>query len=564
MDTKYKQVDVVPMVKHYISELGLYELFERYIPNGNGAEIAPAQVLCLMITNIIVATKPLYRVDDWLSEYMDGKGERVALANKYNDDRLARTLDYAFDADRASLMTEVSAAAIRVHDLETQRIHNDSTSISFSGAYEGQHPEAVQLEYGFNKDHRPDYKQIVFGLNITEDGHVPLSYQLYDGSQADVTTHIPNWNQLREFLAEEPFIYTADCKLCSTDNLQHIDSHGGLFITLMPKNRKEVSDFQERLRQGEVIPWAPGYRTENSRQKGTFTDYRLYDADCSREGYRIIWIHSSSKALQDGQTRERQMAKAEATLTGLSERLNTYTLKSRDAIEKAVNTACAGLGKLLPVEIKEEKIIQRVKRGRGRPGPNSQYIEKEQTLYHLQWQRNPEAIERAGRADGVFPLVTNANDFPAVDVLQTYKKQPFLEKRFHTKKSVLEVAPVFLKKNERIEAMVFLYFIALMIVSLMERHIRREMATQGIESLPILPSRLHTKTPTWNNIRYLFRNIHLALIVAGTQTLQASIKGVTELHRLVLRLLKVPLSTYLNLQDAWWNFDDGIPVENTS
>ena len=405
---------------------------------------------------------------------------------------------------------------------------------------------------------------MVFGLNITEDGHVPLSYQLYDGSQADATTHIPNWNQLREFLAEEPFIYTADCKLCSTENMHSIDGKGGLFITLMPKNRKEVGDFQERLRHGDVIQWAPGYRTENSRKKGTFTDYRVHDAERSREGYRIVWIHSSSKEIQDRHTRDRRIAKAEETLTKLSKRLNAYTLKSREAIEKTVNTACAGLGEWLAVEIKEEKIIHRVKQGRGRPGPNSQYTEKEQTLYRLQWQRNHEAIQKAGRADGVFPLVTNANELPAVEVLQTYKKQPFLEKRFHTQKSVLEVAPVFLKKNERIEAMVFLYFIALMMVSLIERNIRREMALQGIESLPILPSRLPTKTPTWDNIRYFFRNIHLALIVSGTQLLQSSIKGITELHHLLLRVLKVPLSTYLNLQDGWWDFSDGAHIKNTS
>jgi len=36
MDTKLKQVDVLPMVKHYIAELGLHELFDKYIPNDNG------------------------------------------------------------------------------------------------------------------------------------------------------------------------------------------------------------------------------------------------------------------------------------------------------------------------------------------------------------------------------------------------------------------------------------------------------------------------------------------------------------------------------------------------
>ncbi len=129
--------------------------------------------------------------------------------------------------------------------------------------------------------------------------------------------------------------------------------------------------------------------------------------------------------------------------------------------------------------------------------------------YDIKWSRDKKAIEQASKTDGIFPLITNAT-LPAADILKIYKKQPFLEKRFYTKKSVLEVASVFLKKNERIEAMMFLSFIALMIVSLFERNIRQQMAEEQIESLPILPSRMKTKTPTWNNIRYFFRNVHLA------------------------------------------------------
>jgi len=54
----------------------------------------------------------------------------------------------------------------------------------------------------------------------------------------------------------------------------------------------------------------------------------------------------------------------------------------------------------------------------------------------------------------------------------------------YTKKTVLEVAPVFLKKEKRIEAMLSLYFIALMIVSLIERKIRMNMKKEKIEKLP--------------------------------------------------------------------------------
>ena len=556
MDTKIKQVDVLPMVKYYMTELGLHELFDKYVPNDKGREIKPAQVLCMMVMNIVVAAKPLYKVDEWVIDYLDGKAEAMENAGKYNDDRLARSLEDLFHADRNSLMCGASISAIKVHDLITKQMHNDSTTITFTGAYKCQSPAAIQLDFGFNKDHRPDYKQIVFGLNITNDGHVPISYQLFNGNQADVNTHIPNWDSLRNFLANEDFFYIADSKLCSEDNMHHIDKNDGKFITIMPKNRKEASAFHELLRQGEKIEWQVAFSTEHSRKKGQMITYQTYSAERSWEGYRIIWVHSSSEEKQDCNTRARRILKAEELLKALIPGLNKYYLKSKEQIETAIGKACKGAREFVKVEILEEKTTQRVKIGRGRPGPNTQYKDKEQIEYQIKWYRDEEAIERASKADGIFPLITNG-DLPAADILKIYKKQPFLEKRFYTKKTVLEVAPVFLKKNERIEAMMFLYFIALMIVSLIERNIRKQMVEEQIEALPILPSRMKTKTPTWNNIRYFFRNIHLALITKDNKILQSTVKGVTKLHHLLLKLLKVPSSQYQKLQDGWWNFESG-------
>jgi transposase len=59
--------------------------------------------------------------------------------------------------------------------LMTDEIHNDSTTVTFLGSYEAQHRGAVKLKLGHNKDFRPDCKQIVFGLNTTSDGYVPLN-----------------------------------------------------------------------------------------------------------------------------------------------------------------------------------------------------------------------------------------------------------------------------------------------------------------------------------------------------------------------------------------------------
>ncbi len=553
MDTKIKSVKVLPLVKYYMEELGLPRLFNKYVPNTNGAEIPPSQVLCTMIMNIMVASKPLYRVEDWLHDYMDGVTEKHVDSAKYNDDRLGRSLNYLFDADRSSFMAELSANATLVHQLETKEIHNDSTSITFIGAYEGEDPKAAKITYGHNKDHRPDCKQLVFGLNITADGHVPLSFQLYDGNQADVSTHTINWGQLRELLGKEDFIYIADSKLCSIENLRTIADNGGLFITIIPRNFRVVKAFLESVREGKDVEWQFEYKTPDSRKKGRTQDYRIHVGEHMEDGYRILWIHSRSKETLERKARENRIAKAEQALEKLSSGLNRYHLKTHEQIEKAVKKALKGAGIYLSVTIHEEISIEQVQIGRGKPGPNTRYKDEEKISYRLEWKQNTIEMRKAQRTDGFFPLVDNTALEP-VDVLRTYKDQPYLEKRFSTKKSVLEVAPMFLNTPRRIEAMLFLYFVALMLVSLIERRIRAEMQEQQIDSLPIGPAGMRKKKPTWRTIMDTFDGIHLAMIEQSGQVVHTALKGNDTLRRQVLALLKVPIKTYSTLEDEWWVF----------
>jgi len=176
-DATVKKIDVLPMVKYYMEQLGVYDILKKYVPKPSRCPVEPAQILSMMVMNIVCAAHPLYKIEEWVSEYTDGLVEEPINAGDYNDDQLGKSLDKLFGSDRNSLMAELAVKAIQVYELETDRIHNDSTSITFSGAYEYDDPQAVRLTQGFNKDHRPDCKQIVFGLNITADGHVPLSFQ---------------------------------------------------------------------------------------------------------------------------------------------------------------------------------------------------------------------------------------------------------------------------------------------------------------------------------------------------------------------------------------------------
>lgn len=134
-------VDTLPLIKHYLSELGVYDIDKKYVKKGRSQE-EPAEGLSILIMNILSSGQPLYQVEEWLQAYQDDTEERgkEALAfNKevlaFNDDRFARNLDKLYQAFRFSLMAELSAKAIEIHEQMTQIIHNDTTTVTFSGEY---------------------------------------------------------------------------------------------------------------------------------------------------------------------------------------------------------------------------------------------------------------------------------------------------------------------------------------------------------------------------------------------------------------------------------------------
>jgi hypothetical protein len=105
-------------------------------------------------------------------------------------------------------------------------------------------------------------------------------------------------------------------------------------------------------------------------------------------------------------------------------------------------------------------------------------------------------LQAEAHTDGVFGLVTSLKDTPSVEVLQMYKYQPYLEKRFSLLKSEYGVTPMFLKKPRRVVALLHVYFIAMMLSALLERQVRLGMRQRNIATLPILPEHRPTATPT--------------------------------------------------------------------
>jgi hypothetical protein len=98
---------------------------------------------------------------------------------------------------------------------------------------------------GHSKDHRPDLKQLVLILIVCADGAVPLAHRLADGNTTDDQTHIETWDGLLALLGHTRFLYVADCKLCTREQMVHIDRRGGRFVTVLPRSRAEDARLRE-------------------------------------------------------------------------------------------------------------------------------------------------------------------------------------------------------------------------------------------------------------------------------------------------------------------------------
>jgi hypothetical protein len=80
------------------------------------------------------------------------------------------------------------------------------------------------------------------------------------------------------------------------------------------------------------------------------------------------------------------------------------------------------------------------------------------------------------------------------------------------------------------------------------------MAQEGVEKLPILPQKMKTARPTWNNLRYLFRQVHQSHIFIDSQMVKQTLKGLLDIHIETLRLLGIPPSACSNLGSNWLTF----------
>jgi transposase len=213
--------------------------------------------------------------------------------------------------------------------------------------------------------------------------------------------------------------------------------------------------------------------------------------DAYAEGYRLLWYYSQRKAEQDALTRAARIERALKELATLGDKLRSPRTRYRQEskVAEAVAEILASHGAegwiITTVEPKDVETFRQARRGR--PNSQTQYVRKVTTRFDLACRIDEARVAEDAKSDGIFPLVSNVTDLSELDLLKVYKRQPTIEKRFSQLKTDFEVAPVYLKAVHRIQALLSVYFFALLLEALLERELRQAMQHQGVESLPLYP-----------------------------------------------------------------------------
>lgn len=547
----------LPVINHFLDRLGFESLLQAFAPPPHPRRQLPfSKAIGVLLRSVLVEREPIYRQHEVVSTFShEAFGlEDEEMLSKVSDDTVGRALDHLFSADRGTLLTKVVVAAANEFAFSFDELHNDSTSIRLSGRYDAARGRSVRgkraplITYGFSKDHRADLKQLLFILTTNTEG-VPVQFRCEDGNTSDSTTHEKTWDALVRAAGRTDFLYVADSKLCSADPMAHIDRKGGRFVTVMPRSRREDKDFRKWVQTNDPV-WELVHNRPNPRKRGGLRDrwWTFRHPLPSRETWPIIWVHSSLLRHHQEKSRQERIQLATAALDSFNAKLTGQRprRRARNEVQERVERILRKwrVSRYVVVNLVQYEIEKFKQAGPGRPGPNTRYVRKARKFWKLEWSLDHDKIAYDHKSYGMYPLLTNDRNLTDRQVLEAHKHQPVIEKRFEQTKTVFEIAPVLLKNEARIEALFFVYFLALLVQSIIERQLRLAMKEDEIAELPLYPEERANRRPTVEQIFRLFSLAQRHKLIQNGNIVRVFEPELTDLQRKVLHLLRVPESAY--------------------
>ncbi|MFC1837019.1 IS1634 family transposase [Thermodesulfobacteriota bacterium] len=475
-------VGYLPIIASYVKRLGVVEEVNRLCRSNS--DVGAGEMVLALILDTLSGRRPLYRLEERFGD-LDTRllfGDHIH-PSKLNDDAAGRTLDLVHEAGTGAIFSAVALRAVKQYDLDTRRVHHDTTSITLYGDYDlyqnEDHGHPLVITNGYSKIHRPDLKQRVHSL-ICVDRGVPVASKMFDGNESDKTinhTVLTDVSEAMRRLGRFDPIYTADAAMVTEGNLELLSDKdkGSRFVTRFPRSYKECVKAIERAvgadnwdDLGTLSRQRPTPKRKAAHYRGFETTLTVYDTP-----YRALVLHSDSKDKRSLKKLERDLRKDNDEMGKLKKELEKIPYACRPDAEAAVRRLPRGKFHRLSGEIQE---IPRYARGR----PRADGTRKVQRIdYTLSIRIDPDerAISLAQLQAGCFVLLSNiaCHEMDSYGLLDTYKAQDSVEKNFAFLKDDAIVNSLFLKSPARLEALGLILVLSLMIWRLMERCMRNAL-----------------------------------------------------------------------------------------
>ena len=440
----------LPLLYTVLDELKVAEVINRHAPTQSS--LSHGTVALVLILNRLHAPRALQRVSDWMGQTVLVKILGVN-AERFKKDRLGRSLS-ALSPHTQEIWQAVVSHAIECYDIDLSVIYYDLTAFIMHGAYEG----SDLVEFGFAHNTPSDKRKVKESLNAAADGNIPLDYQALPGSKADKATVEENMKRLAVLLKRHghplhEMLVVGDRAMLD-DRLALLYDKKGMHYLAGLEARKKVH--RQLL---ELTPDTDLRRRPLSHKRGRYgywyrpaTIYFEHEGqEASPQGMVIL---SGPMRFALRRTRAKQFRALGETLKEVQAKADAGKSRYRSANQVRARAE---------TQLRNSKVgkFVRVK------------AEQEGVRIILTWQVDISKLKEVQDQDGRYLIVTNDPTLSYEKMFELYRAKDGVEKDFRISKSQLKVSPIFLHRDDRIQAMLMLNMLALLAYTILERQARQ-------------------------------------------------------------------------------------------
>lgn len=475
-----KNLNHLGLVAAMCRELKIAEYFDARITNDSDARnVSIGQAVVAMIINGLGFTgQTLYLVPEFFEDKPIDRliGEGIQ-AEHLNDKILGRALDSLYDVGVSDLYLNLAIKVVNHLKLPCKVLNLDGTSLHTDGVYNSnEDPDdlnCIHICRGYSRDHRPDLNQVVLQLITENEAGIPVFMAPASGNVNDKTCFkeiIKNHLSCFKAALNNRYL-VADAAMYVAETLQLLDKQKQLFISRVPLNIKDAR---------ELVGKAPAMALEpvEGYEDYSFTEVPAYYGDVQQRWFLFL---NKKRKLSEQKTLTRKMQKQSLKEARDLEKLGKKAFLCRDDALEAF-ALWQKQSKLCQSETEPEVICKPCYRGKGRPSSDSkpdhfEYFVQSACFVSCEKRQNSLA------SLGCFILGTNDLDqksLNAAELLSTYKSQQKVEGGFRFLKSPdFLVSSLYLKKAERIEALLMVMTLCLMVYAAIQHRIRYELRKQS-------------------------------------------------------------------------------------